>query len=122
MCVVYMLKSTPPAILSLEPTMPPLTTRREFLQQSTETAVAAAGLGMLAGAFAAADETPARLNLGIIGCGGIMTHHVKGLVGRKEAVSIAWLCDVDPAQIERMAGVMDGHQSHRPNGRPDSRT
>ena len=94
--------------------MPPLTTRREFLHQTTESAVAAAGLSTLTGAYAAADETPARLNLGIIGCGGIMTHHVKGLVGRKEAVSIAWLCDVDPAQIERMAGVMDGHQSAPP--------
>jgi predicted dehydrogenase len=31
-----------------------------------------------------------------------MTHHVQGLVGRREAVSIAWLCDVDPAQIDRM--------------------
>ncbi|MGA1372808.1 MAG: Gfo/Idh/MocA family protein [Pseudomonadales bacterium] len=47
-------------------------------------------------------DQPAKLRLGIIGCGGIMTHHVQGLVGRREAVSIAWLCDVDPAQIDRM--------------------
>jgi predicted dehydrogenase len=31
-----------------------------------------------------------------------MTTHVKGLVDRREAASIAWLCDVDPAQIDRM--------------------
>ena len=94
--------------------MPPLTTRREFLQQSTESAVAAAGLSTLTGAYAAAAETPATIRLGIIGCGGIMGHHVKGLVGRREAVSIAWLCDVDPAQIERMAGLIDGFQSSPP--------
>ncbi len=48
--------------------------------------------------------------MGIIGCGGIMTHHVKGLAKRGKEVSIAWLCDVDPAQIERMAGVMGNSQ------------
>jgi predicted dehydrogenase len=31
-----------------------------------------------------------------------MTHHVTGLVNRREAVSLAWLCDVDPAQIAQM--------------------
>jgi predicted dehydrogenase len=46
------------------------------------------------------------LRLGIIGCGGIMTHHVKGLVGRGEAVTIAWLCDVDPGQIDKMAALV----------------
>ena len=35
-----------------------------------------------------------------------MTHHVKGLVGRKEAAEITWLCDVDQAQISRMAGFV----------------
>ena len=87
------------------------TTRREFLQHSTEAAVATAAVGTLAGAFASAADQSATLNLGIIGCGSIMTHHVRGLVSRKENVSIAYLCDVDPAQIEKMAQVMGGHQS-----------
>jgi predicted dehydrogenase len=60
---------------------------------------AAAALG---GVHAFGDDKPAKIRLGIIGCGGIMTHHVQGLVSRREAASIAWLCDVDPAQIERM--------------------
>ncbi|MFO1095323.1 MAG: Gfo/Idh/MocA family oxidoreductase [Planctomycetaceae bacterium] len=74
-------------------------TRREFLQ-STSVLAAAAALGGVH-TFAAAPD--AKLRIGIIGCGGIMTTHVKGLVGRKENVEIAWLCDVDPAQIERMS-------------------
>ena len=35
-----------------------------------------------------------------------MTHHVQGLVARREAVSLAWLCDVDPAQIEKMNALV----------------
>ena len=57
----------------------------------------------LGGVHLSAEEAPAVVRLGIIGCGGIMTHHVKGLVGRREAVSIAWLCDVDPAQIAKIS-------------------
>ena len=67
------------------------------------------------GGFAGiADDRPPTLRLGIIGCGGIMGSHVKGLVQRREAVSIAWLCDVDPGQIDKMAKVIDGFQSAPP--------
>ncbi len=78
------------------------TTRREFLQQASHTSAILAAATSLGGVHLLADEKPARVRLGIIGCGGIMTNHVKGLVERREAVSIVWLCDVDPAQIERM--------------------
>ncbi|MBL8848913.1 MAG: Gfo/Idh/MocA family oxidoreductase, partial [Planctomycetaceae bacterium] len=74
-------------------------TRREFLQ-TTSVLTAAAALG---GVHAFGAESAAPLRIGIIGCGGIMMSHVKGLVGRRENVRIAWLCDVDPAQIERMS-------------------
>jgi predicted dehydrogenase len=80
------------------------TTRREFLQTSTVLTAAAA----LGGVHAFGAESTAPLRIGIIGCGGIMTSHVKGLVGRKENVQIAWLCDVDPAQIERMSQFVTG--------------
>lgn len=88
--------------------------RREFLQQSAETATLAAAVSALGGVHAWAEEKSAKVRLGIIGCGGIMTMHVQGLVGRKENVSIAWLCDVDPRQIDKMAGHMDGFQSAPP--------
>ena len=64
---------------------------------------AAAALG---GVHAFGDDKPTKIRLGIIGCGGIMTHHVKGLVDRRDAASLGWLCDVDPAQIERMGKLV----------------
>ncbi|MFN0053631.1 MAG: Gfo/Idh/MocA family protein [Planctomycetales bacterium] len=81
-----------------------LTSRREFLQRSTETAALLAASAALGGVQTFGAEKPATVRLAIIGCGGIMTHHVQGLVARREAVSIPWLCDVDPAQMEKMAG------------------
>ena len=86
------------------------TTRRGFLKQSTESVAVTAAVSTLAGVHAYADDEPETVNLGIIGCGGIMTHHVKGLVSRRENVSIAWLCDVDPKQIDRMASHMSDFQ------------
>jgi predicted dehydrogenase len=35
-----------------------------------------------------------------------MTHHVKGLVGRRDAVSLVWLCDVDSQQIDKMNSLV----------------
>ena len=93
------------------------TTRRRFLQKSTEVAAITAAASTLGGVHAFGASAPEKLNLGIVGCGGIMTHHVKGLVSRKEAVSISYLCDVDPRQIDKMAKVMEGFQS-----RPAKRT
>lgn len=76
--------------------------RRQFLKHSTGASVlaAAAALKPTHGFVA---EKPAPLRLGLIGCGSIMTHHVKGLVSRREAVSIGWLCDVDPRQSDSIS-------------------
>jgi predicted dehydrogenase len=82
--------------------MSPMNSRREFLGQVSQTAGTLCAVSALGGLSAFADEKPAIIRLGIIGCGSIMTMHVKGLVQRREAVSIAWLCDVDPAQIDQM--------------------
>jgi predicted dehydrogenase len=43
-----------------------------------------------------------------------MSMHVKGLVSRKDAASIAWLCDVDPSQIAKMKALIAGSQSAAP--------
>lgn len=86
-------------------------TRRQFLKRSTEAATVLAASRALGGVHLFAEEKLERIRLAIIGCGGIMGLHVKGIVTRNEAVSIAWLCDVDPAQIDRMAGIMSGFQS-----------
>ncbi|MFP6764511.1 MAG: Gfo/Idh/MocA family oxidoreductase, partial [Planctomycetaceae bacterium] len=89
------------------------TTRRQFMtESSTAAAVTVSTLGSIPAFAAGAAET---VHLGIIGCGGIMTHHVKGLVERKDAAEITWLCDVDQAQTARMAGfVTDGFQKSAP--------
>lgn len=87
------------------------TTRRGFLEQSGKTAAAAAALTALGGVHTLAAAQPDVVRLGIIGCGGIMGHHVGGLVERREAVEIAWLCDVDPRQIQHKADMMAGFQS-----------
>ena len=101
---------------------PSATTRRGFLRHAAAASAGAAGLaaGLNAGVHVVeASETAAPLNLGIIGCGGIMGHHVKGLVSRKEAVTIGWLCDVDPAQIEQKARMLDGFQQTAPRRTDD---
>lgn len=82
------------------------TTRRRFLKDTTQTAALTAAVSALGGVHTLAASAQEKVRLGIIGCGGIMTHHVKGLVGRKEAAEITWLCDVDQAQISRMAGFV----------------
>ena len=84
--------------------------RRTFVK-TTGAITALSAFGVHSSA-AAKEET---VNLGIIGCGGIMGMHVNGLVQRKENVSFAWLCDVDPKQIEQKAKSIHGFQSTAPN-------
>lgn len=99
-------------------TRQPQATRREFLEQSTQRAAIVTAATALGGVHAFGAEKPAVVRLGVIGCGGIMTHHVKGLVSRREAVSIAWLGDVDPRQIDKMAA----HVRREFQGTPPKRT
>lgn len=89
-------------------------TRREFLRRSTETIAITAAVTALGPVHAQAAPKPARVRLGIIGCGGIMSHHVRGIVSRALPVSLAWLCDVDSRQIEKMSALIEGFQSARP--------
>ena len=79
------------------------TTRRRFLKRSLEGAAVTAAISSLGGVHSAVAEEPAALNIGIIGCGVMMDHHVKRLASFHQNVSITWLCDVDPSQIDRRA-------------------
>lgn len=76
--------------------------RRTFLRQTSETTALVGAMTAMGGVHLFADEKPAKIRLGIIGCGGMMGSHVQGLVERGEAVTIASFCDVDPAQIEKI--------------------
>jgi predicted dehydrogenase len=81
-------------------------TRREFLQRSSQTASVLAATAALGGVQAFGAERPETVTLGLVGCGGIMAVHVKNLAKLGKQVSIAWLCDVDPRQIEKVAPLV----------------
>ena len=84
------------------------TDRRQFLKTTASTtAAAAAGI---TGAHAAGKPQSQTVRLGIIGCGGIMGHHVRGLVQRRENVHFSWLCDVDPAQMDAKQAIIGKFQ------------
>ena len=75
--------------------------RRQFLATGTSAASLLATAATWNKVQGAAADTSGRLRLGLIGCGGIMGHHIQGLVkNQSDAVQIAWLCDIDPAQLE----------------------
>lgn len=88
--------------------------RRQFVERSAQTAALLAATRALGNVHVQAEESPATVRLAIIGCGGIMGHHIKGLVERKEAVSFAWLCDVDPKQMDAKGEIIAPHQSAPP--------
>ena len=90
------------------------TTRRQFLQHSAATTAVTAAVATLGGVHSLGADSSEKVSIGIIGCGGIMGHHVKGLVGRRENVSLAWLCDVDPRQMDKMSVPIRGFQSAPP--------
>jgi len=95
-----------------------LTNRREFLGRVSQSAAVLGAATALGGVHSFANQKSAKIRFGIIGCGGIMMQHVKGLVERREAVSLAWLCDVDPAQIDRTNKLV----SHEFQAAPAKRT
>lgn len=87
-------------------------TRREFLKRSSQTASLLAAAAALGSVQAFGAERPATVTLGLIGCGGIMAVHARNLAKLGREVSIAWLCDVDPQQIDKVAALVK--QSSKP--------
>jgi predicted dehydrogenase len=56
-----------------------------------------------------------KLKLGLIGCGGMMNHHVNGLLGFEDAEIVA-VADVRPERVEAMktkTGAARGYASHK---------
>ena len=88
-------------------------TRRKFLQRTQEAAAVTAAVSTLGGVHAWAAPAPSTLHVGIIGCGGIMRQHV-GRLSQRPDVSIAWLCDVDPRQVEKMSAIVGDTQPAPP--------
>jgi predicted dehydrogenase len=93
------------------------TTRRHLLRRTAATTALTAAVATLRGVHAWADEESRRVRLAIVGCGAMMRTHVRGLVRRRENVSIDWLCDVDPAQIDFMAKHVDASMPCKRTGK-----
>ena len=81
---------------------------------ATTAAAITAAASALGGVQSLAAEKSEKIRLGIVGCGGMMNGHVSGLVKRREAVSFAWLCDVDPRQIAKISKHISGFQKIGP--------
>ena len=78
------------------------TTRRSFLERSARSSATVAAASLLGGVHAFGAISPNVLRFGLIGCGGMMKGLTRHLC-RGEKVAIAWLCDVDPRQMDKVA-------------------
>ena len=77
-----------------------MTTRREFLRQS---AVAAGGVALLGSGVLAAEDAPAKINIAVIGCGGMGNAHISALTNLKNSgypVDIVAVCDVYQPRLD----------------------
>ncbi|MCC2672164.1 MAG: oxidoreductase domain protein [Armatimonadetes bacterium] len=96
--------------------MPPIDlTRREFLKSSAAAAGVMAVSTLAPSSVLGANE---RIRFGVVGCGGMGTGHVNGLVKRGEAdnLRVSGVCDVYQRRITRARGVAagaDGYSDYR---------
>jgi predicted dehydrogenase len=93
----------------------PHVSRRNLLQAGAAGLAGAAALGAPAPASALGAND--RLRFGVIGCGGMGTGHVSGLVRRAEAdnLQVVAVCDVYRRRITRAAGIAsaEGYADYR---------
>jgi len=93
----------------------PQISRRSFLRTTAAATGAAAFTTLAPSTVLGANE---RIRFGVIGCGGMGTGHVGGLVGRGavDNVQVAAVCDVFNKRITRAKGVAagaDGYDDYR---------
>ena len=79
--------------------------RRDFLKTTGFTAASTLTAASLTRPLFAGTTVQEKVHLGIIGCGGIMNLHVKGLVSRSENVSLVPLPNPHHVEIARLARV-----------------
>lgn len=91
------------------------TERRTFLKQA---GLGATALAWAAGTARAADKS--RLVVGVIGTGGMGTHHVKNLAARKDA-ELAYVCDVDQNRLKAAAEIVTSVSGKEPKAVKDLR-
>ncbi len=88
--------------------------RREFLVRGGGTVLAAGTAATWTAVHTSAAEKEETIRLALIGCGGMGGGHLSGFVKRNSAVSVGWLCDVDPGRIEAATSRIDGFQRTPP--------
>ncbi|WP_425614832.1 Gfo/Idh/MocA family protein [Anatilimnocola sp. NA78] len=92
--------------------------RREFLHGA---ALATASAITLAPALATAAGDPNKpLIVGLIGCGGMGTNHLRNLVQRKD-VKLAYVCDVDANRLTSAANLVETSGQAKPVATKDLR-
>ena len=90
-------------------------TRRDFLQTSVVSAgIAVASAQRPASSPAAVLGANDRINVGIIGVGGIGTHHMRLMLERqeKENIRVATICDVYQRRLSRAFSICRGEAYH----------
>ena len=93
--------------------------RREFLHGAAALATASAVSLAPATAIAASDPNKP-LTVGLIGCGGMGTNHLRNLVQRKE-IKLAYVCDVDANRLTSAAKLVETSGQAKPVATKDLR-
>lgn len=94
------------------------TTRRRFLQTTSLGLTGAARLSAASSVRAAGANK--RIVLGMIGPGGMGTHHLRELVTRKD-VQIAYVCDPDRSRLAAAASLIEQGVGRTPQTVTDMR-
>jgi predicted dehydrogenase len=89
--------------------------RREFLKSS---AVAATVLA--AGISKADEKSTDRLQIALIGCGGMGSNHLQLLSARKD-VQVRWVCEVDKDRLESARQIVEKNSGSSPKTTADLR-
>jgi predicted dehydrogenase len=92
--------------------------RRDFVRGATA-AAAVSALAAAPQAIAAADS-PAPLVVGLIGCGGMGTNHLRQLTQRKD-IRLAYVCDVDANRLASAAKLVETSGHGKPQAVKDLR-
>jgi predicted dehydrogenase len=93
--------------------------RRTFLKQAGLGAVAWT-VGTTARSSRAGEAASERVTVGVIGTGGMGSHHVGTLAG-EDGVEVAWVCDVDAQRLAKSASQVESATGRRPQMDKDLR-
>src|SRR5262245_21060249 len=88
--------------------------RRAFLQE------ASLGVAALSAAGARAAGANERITLGMVGCGGMMRHHI-ATFGKRKDVRIAYVCEVDQDRLDQAGKAVEKASGQAPRAVKDMR-